>query len=180
MGCPGPAQEPLAGVGRVDHGMPAPSVRWCMRRPGPFRPSAPPAPPPVPGGTGASDGAVRPRHHPACLGEPEEARWHRGERAIGLSALPPPLGGTLGGPLGATRKITPAAAGHEAQAPRVDDLTKGGMWQATTPLRRLWRKQRSQELPLQVASPREGSSHGALLKPLRAPWLENHLSGIDS
>jgi hypothetical protein len=78
------------------------------------------------------------------------------------------MGGALGGPWGATGEITPAAAGEQDIEHRIDDLAKGGMRQATTLLRRLRRKQISQELLLHVGSPLECSGHGALLQRFRA------------
>ena len=102
-------------------------------------------------GKRASYTTVLPLKHPAFLGQPEQTGWHGRERAIGLPALQPPMGGTLGGPLGAAGEITPAAAGDQDIAQRVDDLTKGRMRHATSPLGGLWRKQIGQKLPLQVA-----------------------------
>jgi hypothetical protein len=91
-----------------------------------------------------------------------------GARAVRLPALPPAMRGTLGGPLGSTGEITPAAAGAQDVADGIDDLAQGGRRQATTPLRGLRRKQVGKELPRQVASPLEGSGHGALLTQFRA------------
>ena len=160
--------SPLAGVGRVDHGRPEASVRRWMRRPLPFRPEAPPSPPPVPGGKGALHRAVWPVHHPACLGEPKEARVPGGQRAIGVPARPPARRGTVGGPWRAPGQITPAAAGDQDVESRMHHLAKRGVRHATPPRGRLWRKQSGNELPRQVASSCEGAGHGALLAKFRA------------
>jgi hypothetical protein len=169
--------SPWAGVVRTDHGLPAASVRLGMRRPWPVRPYASPSPPPWPGGKGALHRAVLPRNHPAGLGQPKEARWHGGRRAIGLPALQPPMRGTLGRPSGSAREVTPAAAGDPDLEPRMPHLQKGGMGQAPTPLRRLRRQQRGNELPRQVASPVECSGHRALQENLGHYRMGNLLVG---
>ena len=127
-----------------------------------------PSPPPLPGGKGAIHSAVVPVNQPAFLGQSEHARGHRSQRPIDLPALQPPVRGALGGPLRATGKITPAAAGDQDVKQRIDDLTKGGMRHATTPRGGLWRQQIGNKLPLQVTSPVECSGHGALLTKYRA------------
>ncbi len=73
------------------------------------------------------------------LGEPEQARWHRGQGAVALPALEPPMGGALGGPWGPAGEITPAAAGEQDLEAAIEDLPKGRMRHATPPLGGLWR-----------------------------------------
>jgi hypothetical protein len=121
-----------------------------MRRPLPRRPHAPPSPLPVPGEKRAIHGAVLLLNYRAFLGVPEAARWHVGQRPISLPALQPPMCGALGGLLRVAWEITPAAASDQDIEPRVTDLAKGGRQHATTPLRRLRRKQIGKELPRQV------------------------------
>ena len=119
-------------------------------------------------------------NHAAFLGEPEPARLHGGQRPIGLPALQPPMGGTLGGPLRAAGEVTPAAAGHQDLAQRLHHLTKRGMGHAATPLRWQRRKHIGKQLPLHVTQPFERASHGALLMRWRALEHGKYLSGIGS
>jgi hypothetical protein len=160
--------SPLAGVGPVDNGMPAPFVRLWMKRSLPFRPQATPSPPPLPGGKRAIHGTVWPLHHPTFFGQPQQAGGHRCPGPTGLPALPPPLRRTFGRPWSPAREITPAAASDQDIASGIDDLATGGMGHTPPPLRRFRRTNIRNELPLQVASPLEGSHHRALLSRFRA------------
>jgi hypothetical protein len=92
-----------------------------------------------------------PLDHPPFLSQPQQAGLHRGEGAIRLPALQPPVRSALGGPLRAAGEITPPAAGDQDVEQGVDDLAKGGMWHATPPLGWPRIKQIAKELPLQVA-----------------------------
>jgi hypothetical protein len=103
-----------------------------MRRPWPCRPKALPSPTPMPGGTRAVHGPVLPVNHPVFLGNPEDPGLHRGQGAIGLPALQPPRRRALGGPLGATGKITPAVAGDQDLEQDIDHLAKGATRHATS------------------------------------------------
>ena len=78
------------------------------------------------------------------------------------------MGSALGRPWRAAREITPAAPGDQDVEQGIDDGAKRRVWQATTTLRRLWREHVGNECPLQVTSPLECPSHGALLKKCRA------------
>src|SRR5918912_2744734 len=126
--------SPLAGVVWFAKGIPLPSVRLWMRIPLPFPPRATPSPPPFPGGKSAIDGAILPPNHPFFLGHTQKARLHGRQRAIRLPALQPAMRRTLGGPLGATRDITPPAPGNQDIQQRVQYLPKRRMRHATTAL----------------------------------------------
>ena len=159
--------SPFAGVVRMANGMPAASVRVGMRGPLPCRRRVTPSPPPMPGGKGRVNSAVVPVEHRPFLSQPQQAGLHRGEGALRLPALQPPMGGALGGPLRAAGEITPPAAGDEDIEQGVDDLAKGGMWHAATALHQLRRTQIGKQLPRSTASPVECASHGALPYRLR-------------
>src|SRR5919109_2673461 len=103
----GARSSPWAGVVRVASGMPAASVRRWRSMPWPLRPDATLSPPPLPGGTWAVHGVVRPLNEPVFFGNPEDLGWHGGERAVRLPALQPAVRGALGSPLLATGEITP-------------------------------------------------------------------------
>ena len=84
-----------------------------MSFPLPFPPCATPSPPPFPGGKSAIDGAILPINHSTFLGDPQNPRLHRGQRAIGLPPLQPAMRRTLRRPLRPTQDIAPAAAGDQ-------------------------------------------------------------------
>src|ERR671933_2862951 len=126
--------SPWAGLVRFANGIPLPSVRLWMRMPLPFPPRATPSPPPLPGGKSAIHGAILPPNHPFFLGHTQNARLHGRQRAIRLPALQPAMRRTLGGPLGATRDITPPAPGNQDIQQRVQYLPKRRMRHATTAL----------------------------------------------
>ena len=162
-GTTGARSSPLAGVMQGANGIPAASVRRWMSIPFPVPPRATPSPPPVPGGTGAVHGPVLPLNHPVRFGKPEDPGWPLGQRAIGLPALPPPVGGALGRPWGAAREITPAAAGDQHVQQGLDHLAKGGMRHAAPTLRWCSGPHVRNEVPCSVAQTFESSGHSAFL-----------------
>jgi len=145
---------------RTTRGMPPPSVRLWSRIPLPFPPRAPP---PCPGGQSAIDSAILPMHHPTCLGHPENPRWHRGQRAIRLPAMPLARCGALRGPLRPTRDITPPAPCNQDIQQRMQYLPKGRMRHPTTALERCQGKDILEQAPLSITHALKSSCHTALL-----------------
>src|SRR5215468_220070 len=140
--------SPLAGVVRLARGMPPPSVRLWMRIPLPFPPRATPSPPPLPGGKSAIDGTILPTAHTFFFGHAQNPRLHRGERAIRLPALQPPMRGTLRGPLRPPGDITPPATGNQDIQQRIQYLPKRRMRHPAATLLRCGGKDILKQAPL--------------------------------
>jgi hypothetical protein len=160
--------SPWAGVLPVAKGLPAAAVSRWRSLPVPVPPRAPPSPPPVPGGTGAVHGPVWPLKHPVCFGQPAEPGVHRGQRALGLPALQPPMRRTLGRPWRAAREITPAAAGNQPVQSGMQHLANGRMRHPAPTARRCRGNKVRKAWPFQVAQAVEPSGHRALLPRLGA------------
>src|SRR4029434_215248 len=140
--------SPLACVVQVANGIPPPSVRLWIRMPLPFPPRATPSPPPLPGGKSAVNGAVLPPNHPAFLGYAQNPRLHRGQRAIRLPALQPPVCRTLRRPLRPLGDVTPPAPGNQHIQQRIQDLPKRRMRHPATTLGWCWGKDTLKQAPL--------------------------------
>src|SRR5262249_12333867 len=123
------------------------SVRLWIRIPLPLPPRATPSPPPFPGGKSAVDGAILPPNHPLFLGHTQNARLHRGQRAIRLPALQPPMRGALRAPLRPTGDVTPATTGNQNIQQRIQYLPKRRMRHPPTALERCWGKDILEQAP---------------------------------
>jgi hypothetical protein len=81
-----------------------------------------------------------------------QPRLHRGQDAIMLPALQPPMRCTFRGPGSPQWEIAPAAARDEYIQQRIHHLTERGRWHAPS-TRAGRRKEVGKQLPFQIASP---------------------------
>jgi hypothetical protein len=136
-GMTGARSPPLAGVVRVDNGIPGASVRLWIKIPLPCLPGATASPPPLPGGKRAVDRLIPPSEAPPVLGETQQAGFYAGQGGSVRSTLQPPRRGAFRGLWRSARGIAPAAARDQHVEPGVHDLAKRGMRQAPPALGRL-------------------------------------------
>ena len=159
--------SPLAGVVRLDTGMPAASVSVWMRMPLPLPPRATPAPPPLPGGKRAIDRPILPLNQPPFLCNAKQPRLHRCQGSIVLPTLQPAMRSTLRGPRRTAWDIAPAAAGDEHIQQRIHHPAQWCWGHPPPPLHGRWRKDVRKKLPFQIAQTLESSCHRALLSTWR-------------
>jgi hypothetical protein len=153
---------------RFAKGMPLPSVRLWMRMPLLFPPRATPSPPPLPGGKSAVDGTILPANHALCLGNPQNAGWHRGQGALCLPTLQSAMRRALRRPLRPGRNITPATAGHQDVEQRIQYLPKRRMGHPAAAFLRRQGQDVLEQAPFSITQSFKSSCHTALLKPCRA------------